>query len=209
MKVLIADRHDLYREGIRGAIQSRDNTADLETAGVPAFDDAFNLLQSGEKYDLFLLDAKITNKDELKNIARLKKRFPALPVLIMTSEDESICLCSLKRTGVEGLVYKTVEGDELSKSVKRIVSGQTDFPSTACQHSEDEEAERTSRSEQPHLTSRQRQVLELMAEGRSNRDIAGELTLAEGTVKIHVTAILRALKVTNRTQAVIMAADLD
>lgn len=212
MRVLIADKHDLFREGIRGAISSYDNSKAVEIADVSVLDEALDLLQSGEKYDLFVLDAKISDEDDLKNITALKRKFPSLPVLIISSDDEMACLCPLKQTGVEGFVYKTVEGDELSRSVQQVVSGQIVFPQTACQHSEEEEGtacDDKAGTEPRRLTPRQRQVLKLMALGKSNRDIAEDLNLAEGTVKIHVTAILRALNVTNRTQAVIMSAHLD
>ncbi len=206
MRILIADQHDLFREGIKSSFQANFKNT-FEVIDVSSLEEAQKLLREDNNFDLVLLDADISCITSLQKIGRIKKKHRSVPIVILSSGDDDVDAHSLHKTGVNGLIFKTVEGVEMPILVERILAGEQVFPEIIGSAKPVRPNKTKLTTEANALTARQRDVLALLVQGKSNRDIAQDLDLAEGTVKIHVTAILRTLKVSNRTQAVVKAAD--
>ena len=138
----------------------------------------------------------------------VRRRFPTVPVVILSALDDADTVSRVMKAGASGFVSKSGSSVELLEALRAVLSGEIYLPPKL--------KELTSRSETAHgegkplaqrfgLTAAQARVLELLAEGSSNRQIGELLGLTEGTVKIHVSAIMKAMGVSNRSEAALMA----
>lgn len=215
MKILIAEDHALVREGLRHILaRLADDVLVME-----ARDFARVLLVVAEHsdLDLVLLDANLPGSKELSYLSNLRARFPSLPVMVLSASDDRNQIIAALQRDVSGVLPKSSSSDVILSALRLVLSGGTYIPSEilASIHlrpSHSPGVRRTARGYAPSgsiilanlgLTDRQIEVVELLAQGKPNKDISRELGISEGTVKIHVTAILKALNVSTRTQAVI------
>lgn len=193
MKILLIDDHALFREGLKALLPRLDASVRLiEAAGC-----AEGLAELNERGDLnlALLDLGLGDgKDRLCCLRRLRKADPTLPVVIISAHEGSTTVTAAFREGASGYIPKSSPTAVVLDALRQVLSGGVYFP---CDVSIGAKAIR----EDP-LTKRQRQVLELMAHGEPNKTIARRLGTAEGTVRIHVTAVIKALGAANRTEAV-------
>jgi DNA-binding NarL/FixJ family response regulator len=201
-RVLIADDHDLVREGICKLLELYENIEVVAEAG----DGLETVTKVRDKMpDLVLLDLNMPRMDGITTIRKIKEISPQVKVLILTIHDGEEYIYEVIRAGAEGYIQKDVKPDELKDSIERVIKGEKVFPrsierqvsETAVQQREIEE-----------LSAREHEVLELLAQGMSNRNIAETLFISEKTVKNHVSNILKKLSVNDRTQAVIVALKL-
>lgn len=201
-KVLIADDHDLVREGICKLLELYEEIEVVAEAG----DGLETVNKVREKMpDLVLLDLNMPRMDGITTIRKVKEISPQVKVLILTIHDGEEYIYEVIRAGAEGYIQKDIKPDELKDSIERVIKGEKVFPrsierqvtETAVQQREIEE-----------LSAREYEVLELLAQGMSNRNIAEALFISEKTVKNHVSNILKKLSVNDRTQAVIVALKL-
>jgi len=201
-RVLIADDHDLVREGICKLLELYENIEVVAEAG----DGLETVTKVRDKMpDLVLLDLNMPRMDGITTIRKIKEISPQVKVLILTIHDGEEYIYEVIRAGAEGYIQKDVKPDELKDSIERVIKGEKVFPrsierqvsETAVQQREIEE-----------LSAREHEVLELLAQGMSNRNIAENLFSSEKTVKNHVSNILKKLSVNDRTQAVIVALKL-
>ena len=163
--------------------------------------------------DLVILDLVMPGMESVTSIDRLRKQSPDVPLVMCSAFERAADAREALRLGAAGYIPKSSPKPVIMKALELILSGGTYFPPELLSGEAFERmpAEpgglRAASIGQldVKLTRRQRDVLQLMSEGRSNRQIAGALGLAEGTVKVHVAAVLKALNVTNRTQAVLAA----
>ncbi len=197
--VLVADDHKLVREGI---VKLLDFYEDLEVIA-EANDGLETVNKVRDNFpDLVLLDLNMPRMNGIDTVKKIKEIAPDIKVLILTIHDEEEYIYEVTKAGAEGYIQKDVEPNELRSAIERVIAGQKVFPSKVEEKVEEKRTQ--AESELEELSNREQEVLELLAQGMSNRDIAEELYISEKTVKNHVSSILRKLSVNDRTQAVIV-----
>lgn len=204
MKFLVADDHYLIREGIRYALERAFPA--LIVVEAAAGDEVVTLAATQPDLDLILLDYYMpaTSSDEL--IAWLLCELPHVPLVVLSAADDPVLIRRLLNRGVTGFLSKSAGPEMIIDVVRRVLAGE--FVAPAIDDSLDSAApppQAPPRDLLPRLTHRQRQVLTLMLQGRTNKDISRELHISENTIKVHVTAVLKVLGVANRIQAVLAA----
>jgi len=199
VKILVADDHPLIREAFRHLLTELVPSVSVVEAG--DCDTACRLIDEHPDFDLLLLDLRLPGAGGLATLDKLRSSHPALPVVVVSAlEDPGTVRAALAR-GAMGFIPKSSPNDVMVNALRLVLSGGRYLPPEVLGADGSEPAPAT--AEDLHLTDRQREVLALMIQGKSNKLICRELGLAEATVKIHVTAILRALKVTSRAQAIV------
>lgn len=220
--VLIADDHALLRQGVRLFLEDRHPEADfVEADGMEA---AFELLAT-RSVDIAFLDLSMPGMQGALTIRALRDTYPALRIVVLTGIDERTTILACLAGGTHGYVLKASPIEEVEHAFEtvrrggiyvtpdlaRIVGspgpppapGQDSSPTTI--PIEPPLASEAPSTRVEDLTNRQRDVLKLLTEGCSTKEIARRLGLGEGTVKVHLAAIFRALGARNRTEAVVLA----
>lgn len=209
MKILVVDDHVLIREALRGVLKElKDGVTVVEAPDSRA---AMQLLAAGPDFEMVLLDLGLPDRDGLAVLAELRERYPAVSVVVMSANDDRDSVSRALEAGALGFIPKSAQREVMLSALNLVFSGGVYIPP--------EILGRPARASVPPpmprvtasalgLTERQMDVLVLMMQGKSNKAICRVLDLAEPTVKNHVTAILKALKATNRTEAVIAAGAL-
>lgn len=214
MKILIVDDHPLIREALQHVLAQLGETVELLDAGdTPT---ALAVLERHPDIDLILLDLSLPGLSGIDALDLLREQQPAIPVVVLSATDDQETVLSALDRGAMGFIPKTSSNQLIVNALRLVLSGGIYVPPQAVSHhggfAPAAEPPRLSSHPPSHsdlgLTERQAEVLALMVQGKPNKVICRELNLAEGTVKIHVTAILKALNVSNRTQAVIAASRL-
>lgn len=212
MKVLIVDDHELVRRGLGHVV--RDCFPDAEVVEASNAASALELMP--HDVEIALVDVRMPDSDGLELLHELKTRWPDVPVIMLTSFDHAHYVRRALSEGAAGYMLKDATPDDLEQAIKVAISGggnvlspkviQNLFEATAA----DPTAPEGSRGARPAgaLTQRETDILALLAEGKSNRDISRALYLSEKTVKAHLAAIFRKLGVTNRTQAAMAAVSM-
>jgi DNA-binding NarL/FixJ family response regulator len=196
MKILIADDHALFREGIAFILRADDETISIvETSN---FDEALAALDASPDIELVLIDLYMPGRNGFEALQDLTRLHPTLPVVVLSGSNNQQDMHRAIRLGAMGYICKESGGKILLNALQVILAGEVYLPSQLLR----------SGGDATKLTHRQIDVLEAMEEGLSNKLIASRLSISEPTVKMHITAIFRELKVTNRTQAVIKAREL-
>jgi DNA-binding NarL/FixJ family response regulator len=200
VKILVADDHALIREAFRHLLTDLVNGVIVLEVGDS--EGAHQLIEQHSDLDLVLLDLRLPGKGGMAMLEQLRTDHPTLPIVVVSAlEDPGTVRTALAR-GAMGFIPKSSSNEVMLNALRLVLSGGRYLPPEIL--SGDGGAAAPPRSmDQVHLTDRQREVLALMVQGKSNKHICRELGLAEATVKIHVTAILRALRVTSRAQAIV------
>lgn len=203
IRIVLADDHALVREGLRGLLADEPG---LEIVGEAS--DAHEAVEVATRLvpDLVLLDILMPGGSGIEALRRIRARAPAVRVVMLTSVAEERAVVEAIEAGAAGYLLKDVSRASLVRAVREAAAGMRVL------HAEAERAlrsqDRPERSTLADLTERERKVLELLASGKSNRQIANRLDLTEGTVKGYVSTILDKLGVQDRTQAALLAANL-
>jgi DNA-binding NarL/FixJ family response regulator len=199
MRILIVDDHPLMADALGLAMSTLDRTTqvekavDLASALAPA---------AGGAFDLCLLDLGLPDCAGLEALTRLRESLPTLPVVVVSANDDAASVIAALDLGAMGFIPKTTPRDVLLGAVRLVAAGGIYVPPQALRQSEAPPA----KSAAPLvLSARQQEVLGLLLKGLSNKLIARQLGISEHTAKIHVSAVLRALGVATRTQALIAA----
>lgn len=198
MKILLADDHPLFREGVKPVLHKLDPKVELvEAIDYPSAFDAMH--REGKEIDLALLDLFMPGMSGIEGVTRFRAAFPDVPVVVLSAAEEIKDIQHIFAAGALGYITKSTPSDVILAALKQVLAGGiyiphllgVDFtPSEPMRH--------------PALTSRQMEVLQELVKGRSNKQIGEVLGVTEGTVKIHLGAIFRILKVSNRTEAVLV-----
>lgn len=210
MRILLIDDHRLFREAIGHVLMTLEEKVVLMEAGT--VEEAVTMIRHYKDMDLILLDLSMPGMGGLMGLPQLLELAPTVPVVVVSGSARSEDVRSAINAGAAGYIPKTSSSHELSAALHLVLSGEIYVPSSVLpvlRAHEDPPPEPRSGSwadnVQVSLTPRQVEVLKLMGEGFANKSIAHRLKLSEGTVKLHVYAILRALNARNRTEAVVEA----
>ncbi|WP_037604950.1 response regulator [Streptacidiphilus rugosus] len=203
IKVLLVDDHQVVRRGLRTFLEIQP---DIEVVG-EASDGAEGVAAAEElRPDVVLMDVKMPGTDGIEALRLLKERGSTAKVLVVTSFTEHRTVVPALRAGAAGYVYKDVDPEALAGAIRSVHAGHVLLqPELAEALLAEESAGRTPQGRGGSLTEREQEVLGLIADGRSNREIARALTLSEKTVKTHVSNILMKLDLQDRTQAALWA----
>lgn len=203
--VLIVDDHPLYSDALAAALGVSFDDCHIEKART--LKETFLVLDSGFSPDLIMFDLKLPDVSGISGFQELRERWPSAPVLVISSLASAELVRSLIEMGAKGFMPKDASAQTLKFVVNEIVAGRSYVPQEY-QSSENtqtsEFCEFQAAPELSTLTPQQKRILKLICVGKPNKQIAYELSLAEATVKAHITALLRRLKVQNRTQAAVL-----
>ncbi|MDH6227620.1 response regulator transcription factor [Streptomyces sp. MJP52] len=201
VKVLLVDDHQVVRRGLRTFLEVQD---DIEVVGEAGNGEEGVARAEELRPDVVLLDIRMPGSDGIEALRRLRALGNPARVLVVTSFTERRTVVPALRAGAAGYLYKDVDPDALAAAIRSVHAGQTVLqPEVAEALLSQEQGAGEGRS--ATLTEREREVLDLIADGRSNREIARSLFLSEKTVKTHVSNILMKLDVADRTQAALWA----
>lgn len=204
--LLIADDHPLYRDALKGALSG--SMADIEWKEADSLGDALEIIQHND-IDLLLLDLHMPGSSDLFGLFHVRKLFPDLPVAVVSGLDDSGIVSKVINAGAMGFIPKTVSSSVITKAIQTILDGDIWVPESYLQDVNQQDHEFASLAEKvSSLTPAQYKVLYYMRDGLLNKQIGFELDIAEATVKAHVTALFRKLNINNRTQAVLIASQL-
>ncbi|MEU9403382.1 MULTISPECIES: response regulator [unclassified Streptomyces] len=202
IKVLLVDDHQVVRRGLRTFLEVQD---DIEVVGEAA-DGAEGVAQAEElRPEVVLMDVKMPGTDGIEALRKLRELDNPARVLIVTSFTERRTVVPALRAGAAGYVYKDVDPDALAAAIRSVHAGHVLLQAEVADALLSQEETNPGQGRGGSLTDREREVLGLIADGRSNREIARALVLSEKTVKTHVSNILMKLDLADRTQAALWA----
>jgi DNA-binding NarL/FixJ family response regulator len=206
IRILIADDHPIVREGLSAVLETQP---DFEIAG-QASDGAQAVEQAAAlRPDVILLDLELPGLDGVAALRAIRAADPDAKVIIFTAFDTDERILSAVRAGAQGYLLKGAPREELFQTVRVVHDGGSLLQPVVAARLLRQVSGATPSPDLPEpLTERELEVLHLLAKGRQNKEIAGELSISERTVKFHVSAILAKLGVGNRTEAVSKAAQL-
>jgi DNA-binding NarL/FixJ family response regulator len=209
VKILLVDDHPLFRGGLKYLLQSLDEHLELDEAGNCAQAEA---LASQRAYDLVLVDLKMPGVGGLDALTVVRAAFPATPVVVVSGEDDPAVVRAAIECGAMGFIPKSSTPEVMIQALKLVLAHGIYLPPRVLAASQlPDPAPSASASNDAGLTGlsvRQMDVLRCVIQGKPNKVIARELDVAEGTVKAHLSSVLRALGARNRTEAVYAAAKL-
>lgn len=197
-KILIVDDHPLYREGMISALRAQ--MADVEVLGADSAEEGLLVLVRHPEIDLVLIDVRLPGMDGFAALTVYGQHFPTVSRMLVSGSDDPQHLKRAFAAGASGYIPKSMPVSEVTAAIRRVLDGGVSVPQDGARGSDD-------RAQDPiaHLTLRQIEVLRLLGEGYTNKEIASALDITERTAKAHVAAIFEALGADNRTQAVLAA----
>lgn len=200
IRILLVDDHAVVREGLRGLLDQQDS---MQVVGEA--DDGLAALEhlASDKPDVVVLDMKMPGPSAVETIAAIKRLSPDVKILVFTSYAEDSQVRDALSAGATGYLLKDALRDDLIRAVHEVAAGRAWLHPQAQRQMLD--WMRRPPSPIDTLTARERSVLALLAQGMSNKQIARQLDLTEGTVKGYVSQVLDKLGVADRTQAALLA----
>ncbi len=199
--------------GMKNLLKELGN--DLEAIEAEDFDSAQEAIDDSGDLDLVILDVNIPGFESGDAVSEVCQRVPDTPIVVTSASDEFADVQKAIDQGAVGFMLKSTRPEIMLNALRLVLAGGVYIPASVVRRAGSGLRESRQRSyealrgdQTSGLTPRQLDVLGLLALGKSNKDIARELELAEGTVKVHISAIFKALNVSNRTEAVIKATDL-
>jgi DNA-binding NarL/FixJ family response regulator len=219
VKVLLVDDHPLFREGV--ALLLRRLSDDLQILEAATCQEALESCSANSDIDFVLLDLNLNGRPELGGLVEFRERLPSVPVVVMSSADDEATVRRAIDLGAMGFIPKSSTSEVMLSALRLVLAKGIYLPPNiigrgadgsmrgvpACAHyvGRQPTAGNAMTPQDLGLTVRQADVLRLVLQGKPIKLICRELSLGEGTVKAHVSAVLRALNVTSRTQAIVAA----
>ncbi len=204
LRILIIDDHSLVRAGTKLALQNLN--AKIIAYEAESYSDAMIILSSHSDLDLVLLDINLPDKNGFQILSYIKKSLSLLPVVIISASDNSSDIFHAMENGACGFIHKSEDEEIMINALNLVLSGGKYIPPALISGIKTQDhVNKTNPDDDSSLTPRQQQVLLLMSQGKTNKMISDHLGCTESTVRVHVTAIFKALGVSNRTEAAAMA----
>jgi DNA-binding NarL/FixJ family response regulator len=203
MKILLADDHALFREGMHHVMHQLHDQLDgkAEILDASTFPEALDIAEKNPDIALALLDLKMPGSEGAPAIRLFHTRFPAIAIVVLSGTDQREDVLGAINGGAAGFIPKSSNSKEMVQALRTVLEGGTYLPAQLLQNA---------RSDRPNwrlnkfgLTARQIEVLQYLGQGWSNKSIAEATGLSQGTVKIHVAAVFNILRVNNRIDAVL------
>lgn len=208
MKLLIADDHPLFRDALKRAVSRLFPAAVIAEADTIA--SLQTLLEQVQEPDLLLLDLHMPGSSGFTGLVHVRARYPLLPVIVVSGNEEPGVIRRALAHGASGYIPKSSSLEDMAQAIAKVLDGDVWLPvgmaSNQASPLAADEAEIAKRVRD--LTPQQFRVLMMLADGLLNKQIAYELGVSEATIKAHMTAILKKLGASNRTQAVVAASRL-
>lgn len=209
-KILLIDDHTLFRAGLQDLLVRREINV---VAAVGSGEEGIRRVAELSP-DIVLLDMRMPNMDGLAVLRQLRKNHPTLKVIMLTTSTNENDLVEALRSGARGYLLKDIEPDQLVVALRDVLAGHTavapELTPVLARFVRGENGDlNDGKADNPfsELTPREYEILTLLAEGQSNKVIARNLGISDGTVKLHVKAILRKLNVSSRITAAVMAVE--
>jgi len=201
LRIAIADDHPLMRAALASALA--DLATDVQFLEAANHAATLAVIEALPGPDLLLMDLHMPGTDGIEGVRDVRNRAPQVPLAVVSADDDPAAVRSLLALGVSGFIPKTDSPAVIASAVRLILAGGIYVPPRLVAHAGIVPA--ASGASVSGLTSRQIDVVRLLARGLSNKAIARELGVSEGTVKVHLLAVFRVLDVRNRTAAVVAA----
>lgn len=209
-RILLIDDHSLLRSGIRLLLEKQPDFEVVAEAG-----DGIEGVKRAQQHkpDVILLDLNMPGLSGLETLQLLIQDNPACTVIILTVSEEADELGQALRDGARGYLIKNIEGDALAAAIRRAAAGEAVIDNTmtaklvAQFRTQPKAGSASPAAERDKLTAREREIVQCLAKGESNKEIARSLDVAESTVKIHVQNILKKLNLNSRVQVAVYAVE--
>ncbi|WP_259333970.1 response regulator transcription factor [Pseudomonas sp. FW300-N2F2] len=192
--MIVADEHPLFREGMMVLLERLIPDAMIEQAG--SLEEVRTLATNGQPLDTLILEIRLPGLGSISELAQLRQALKHTVMIVVSTLDDSDVIGRVMATGVDGFVGKSLSPDQVGQAIADIRRGEVRVkyePSGSLPLGPDDDMSK--------LTSRQREVWQLIAEGKTNKEIASALEISPFTVRIHVSSLIRALNVPNRAVA--------
>jgi DNA-binding NarL/FixJ family response regulator len=206
---IVADDHPLVRQGVRMVLETE--YPDIRVTEAADLDSALAAVVERPEA-ILLIDLDMPGMDGVESLRALRQNFPSLRMAVLSGSADRTTVANALNAGVNGYILKASPPDELLHAISTIQGGRVYLATVLSKFSDTPPPsvapvtrEPEPRPESPPLTPRQRDVIAWLMKGHSNKQIARDLEIGEGTVKIHIAALFRALRVQNRTEAVMAA----
>ena len=202
--LLVADEHPLFRAALLQLLHARfPQFQTLEAASAQTLGAA---LQEHPDIELVLLDLAMPGARGFSSLLHVRGEYPEIPVVVISSNEHPRVIRRAQQFGAAGFIPKSAAASDMATAIELVLDGDSWFPAMAAERSEADAALAVKLAQ---LTPQQFRVLLCLADGLLNKQIAHELGLAENTVKVHVTAILKKLECYSRTQAAVLVKSLE
>ena len=202
MKILIADDHALFRDGL--ALRLEQIAPEAAISQASGYSQIFKIIKSGNNFDILVLDVEMQDMPWLESLKQIRETAPQTKIIVVSASEDPRTIRTILSTGVKGYIPKRSDIKVFNNAFKLISDGGIYVPPNLIDNNNTNNISGKNTGIKV-LTARQSQVLDLIAQGKSNKQIAYDMGVSESTVKLHINALLRSLHVSNRTQAVVTA----
>ena len=203
MHILLVDDHTLFREGLKTLVARLPAPANVHEAG--SVEAGLALHQKIPVFSLILLDLNLPGANGLDGIRLFQQKYPSSPVVIVSGVDDDATVAAVLHRGAQGFISKSSTADVLLSDVRVVLAGGTCWPSRHLNGDLHGGTTETLADSTIHLTPRQIEVLQLLSEGHTNKEIARDLGLSDNTVRTHLAVIFKELGARSRTEATFLA----
>ena len=208
MRILLVDDHTLFREALAHILGKLD--ADVIVIETGMTQQALDLIRQYPDLDLILWDLGLPERGGIRGLHEITIAAPTIPVIVVSASDDITDMRESLAVGAMGYIQKTATAHEMTNTIKQVLAGDVCVPPILlrkqwAEHDRSPVPHAEKERDKESLTKRQSEVLSLLALGLPNKVIAHRLNVSEGTVKLHMYAVFRALSCRNRTEAVLKA----